>query len=388
MDTVSAVPERARIIQVLGTSSNCGKTTIAAALCRSFSSRGYSVAPFKAINMSLNSIAIQPGAEISRSVWLQAKAARTEPVKEMNPFLLKPEGGGKVQVISLGKSMGVMRYSEMRGYLAANAGRIIDASIRKLAKSYDLIVSEGAGSPAEINFDGQDFANAYVPTRYDAPCILVGDIDRGGVFASLYGTLELMPAAENVKWLLINKMRGNRRLLDRGIRSMEILTGKKVVGVMPFVHNLRLPGEDGLDYTASHVSRASVAVVRYPYMENYSDVDPLIMSNVAFCYVDESNASALNDASVIILPGSKNVPRDLDYLKKSGLGKLIIEKAGKGCRILGICGGYQILCTSIRLRSAGGLSEIRGLGILENSVTYSTTKKVREVEYSFVDKRT
>ena len=223
-----------RMIQVLGTASDSGKSTLAMSLCYYFAEKGYKVAPFKAVNMSLNSISLKDSSEISRAQWLQAMAAGTEPSEFMNPFLIKPEGMGKSQIIVNGKSIGSLKVEEYYEYLKNNAEVIIKEALEKLSTEYEIIIAEGAGSAAEINMEGRDFANSYVSSIHRTPAILISDIDKGGVFASLYGTVKLMANSDLVKYMVINRMRGNWEMLSSGISKLEELTGKKVIGIIPY----------------------------------------------------------------------------------------------------------------------------------------------------------
>jgi cobyric acid synthase CobQ len=366
------------MIQVLGTSSSAGKSTLTMALCRHFSNLGFKVAPFKSVNMSLNSVATGDGIEISRSVWLQCNAARVEPVREMNPFLLKPEGMGGSQVISLGVSRGIMTISQYRKYMAHVAPENIKKSIHALSNDYDIIIAEGAGSPAEINLEGDDFANTFVSALFDTPCILITDIDRGGAFASLYGTLKLMRRSDLVKWFVINRMSGDSRVLEPGIKYLENTTGKEALGVVPKMRSIDLPGEDSLDYLSAEQGTGNIAVIRYPYMENYSDVDPLRLSGLGFSYVDGSNPTHLDSCSLIILPGSKNVAMDLAYLRDTGLDSMILRQKERGCRILGICGGYQMLGKTIAFNEDSATA-LPGLALLNCRTVYSKNKTVKKV---------
>lgn len=377
----------AKILQVLGTSSNSGKSTVAMALCRYFSSMGYSVAPFKSVNMSLNSITTGDGGEISRSVWLQAKAARTEPESQMNPFLLKPEGMGRSQVIINGKSRGTFTVAEYRELMQKTAADTITSDLRYLSGKYDMIIVEGAGSPAEINLMEHDYANTFVSEIYGTPALLVADIERGGVFASIYGTLKLMRSSELVRWVAINKMSGDFSILDTGIRKIEQITGKNFIGVIPMIKNFHLPGEDSLDYSVDSTAKGNIAVVRYPFMENYSDIDPLTTYGTGFFYVTSDNVDMLEKAEAIILPGSKSVPDDLRFIREHGIDRQLLKAASEGRKILGICGGYQILGGTIRRvdSSTGRVSEIGGLGLLNVSTAYSETKTTAEVEGSFIE---
>ena len=373
---------RPRILQVVGTSSSSGKSTIAMALCRYFSDLGYRVSPFKSVNMSLNSVSIEGGYEISRSQWLQARASRTEPEKEMNPILLKPEGNGRSQVIVLGKSMGTMDQKSYGKFLSSEGKNVVKSSLDYLAKKFDLIVAEGAGSPAEINIFERDLANMFVSEIYGTPAILVADIERGGVFASIYGTVKLMQRPDLLKWIVINKMRGSTDLLKSGIEDIEKLTGKKVIGVMPFTP-FRLPGEDSLDYGESGSPGGRICVIRYPQMENYSDVDPLITSGLGFTYVTSPEQYYSAGCRSLLLPGSKNVESDMKFLLNTGLAEIIRQHASVGGKILGICGGFQMLGNNIE--DPAGIQicgkSLTGLGLLDTSTVYGREKTVRTVLY-------
>lgn len=369
-----------RIIQVLGTSSDSGKTTLTMALCRYFNNKGYKVAPFKAINMSLNSISLDDGSEISRAQWLQAIAARSKPSKYMNTFLIKPEGNKKSQLIVLGKSLGSMTIDEYYSYIKKYASKKIKYSLNKLLEEYEIVIAEGAGSAAEINIYSRDYANIFVSNIYKTPAILISDIDKGGVFASLYGTIRLMRHKDLVKYLIINKMRGNKNLLNDGIKKLEKLLDKKIIGVIPY-SEISLPGEDSLNYNTNKLKNNKICVVKYPYMENYSDFDPFYLYNIGFTYIDEKNIDDLNNADIIILPGSKMVEKDLNYIKKSGIYNKIIELS-KNKKIIGICGGYQMLGKNIiNNKIESNKNKIKGMNLLDIETLYSNNKKVNEVTY-------
>ena len=364
-----------KMIQILGTSSNAGKTTLTMAICRYLSNMGYRVAPFKSVNMSLNSVALPDGTEISRSVWLQAKAARTLPDFHMNPFLMKPEGAGKSQIIMNGRSMGIYSVEEYHDLYVKMAIDTIKLDLEYLFGKYDVVVAEGAGSPAEINIMDRDFANIAVSEIWKTPALLVGDIDRGGIFASLYGTVRLMRSSDLVNWFVINNMRGDPSLLEPGIRKLEEITGKKTIGIVPHLENFTLPGEDSLDYSI-YKGHGRFAVIRYPHMENYSEVDPLRLFGIDFFYADASNPKTLQTADFILLPGSKRVDLDLDYLTDSGLAAEIVHEAANGKYILGVCGGYQMLGKDIIFRelSNGEKYTRKGLGLLNVDTEYGTEK--------------
>ena len=369
-----------RLIQVVGTSSGAGKTTMVLALCRHFNNRGLKVTPFKAVNMSLNSISLRDGSEISRAQWLQALGARIYPKREINPILLKPQGDGS-QVISEGRSVGKMTIDEYYGWMKSKGRDVVLKSLNYLLENYDLVVAEGAGSPAEINMEDRDLANTFIARQGKFPVIIIGDIDRGGVFASLYGTYSLMPDRDLVKLFIINRMRGKFSLLNPGIEKLERLTGVRTAGVIPYIGNINLPGEDSLDYPSLRSSGARVAVIRYPYMENYSDLDLLIMSG-NITYVDKSNAEVIDESNLIILPGSKIVGLDLDYIIDSGIAARISSALARGARVLGICGGYQMLGKTISDPNGVQMGSTRnGLGLLDIEVIYREEKTTREVTY-------
>ena len=367
------------MLMVLGTASSAGKSVISTALCRIFSDEGYKVSPFKAVNMSLNSVSLADGSEIARAQWLQSTAAREEPLREMNPILLKPEGKGFSQVILLGKSRGVMSVADYQAYLMDHGTDAVERSVSALMEKFDLIIAEGAGSPAEINLMDHDIANTYVLTRYAKRSILVGDIDRGGVFASLYGTVKLMRNSKKVSGLIINKMRGDTGMLKTGIERLTQMTSKTVLGVMPYMEQLRLPGEDSLDYSDEKIAGKSIVVIKYPYMENYSDIDPVFAYGDGVKFLAGPNKEAIEEATLIILPGSKNVLEDLTFLKSTGLIESLLSAAMNGKKILGICGGYQMLGKQIKFTD-GAVME--GIGLLNAVTVYKREKTVRKVQYT------
>lgn len=369
-----------RMIQILGTSSDSGKSTLAMALCYFYAKKGYRVAPFKSVNMSLNSISIKDGSEIARAQWLQAIAAGTEPSKYMNPYLIKPEGNGRSQLIRLGRSMGSMPVSDYYNEIKDNGKNIVKESLEILSKEYDIIIAEGAGSAAEINMFDRDIANIFVSSIYNTPAILISDIERGGVFASLYGTIKLMPHGDLVKYLVINRMRGDISILYPGVKKLEELTEKKVAGIVPY-SDIRLPGEDSLNYLHGN-GNGKICVIKYPYMENYSDFDPLYIHGLGFQFIDEKNMDNLDDCSIIILPGSKLVEKDLHYIKKTGIANKIVELSSSKY-IIGICGGYQMLGRHIIDMNRTELStgNLSGLGLLDIDTEYSMEKHTGEIIY-------
>ncbi|XGI84529.1 cobyric acid synthase [Halorutilales archaeon Cl-col2-1] len=331
---------------VLGTSSHVGKSTVVAGLCRLLSDEGYEVAPFKAQNMSNNSWVTSEGGEIGISQAVQAWAARKEPSVEMNPVLLKPKGDGVSQVVLLGDVHGDREtgeyydeFDEMR--------RHAKEAYERLADENDVVVAEGAGGAAEINLQDRDLSNTETARFADSPVVLVADIERGGVFASVYGTLELLPndIRENVKGVIINKFRGSLDVLEPGLEELEDLTGVRVLGVLPYT-DLGLPSEDSLSIDDKPASEdryddgeAEVAVVRLPRISNFTDFEPLEREErVKVRYVDL--ADSLGDPDAVIIPGTKNTVDDLVSLKETNLFNEIRSYDGV---VVGVCGGFQML---------------------------------------------
>ena len=332
----------ARFLVVLGTTSHSGKSTLVAALCRLLSNRGFRVAPFKSQNMSLNSWVTRSGGEIGIAQAVQAWSARAEPSEFMNPILLKPKGDRTSQVIVLGKPVADKSAEE---YYRDIDGlkEVVDSSILMLEKDYDYIVVEGAGGAAEINLYERDIANIYVARYLQAPIILVGDIERGGVFASLFGTVQLLPEDIRplVQGLVINKFRGDPAILDSGLKSLEELTGVPILGVLPYL-DLAIPSEDSVSL-GDKKARASekaveIAVIRLPRISNFTDFEPLERF-ACVRYVDLSER--LGNPDAVIIPGTKNTVSDLQEMEAKGMADQI--KSLQGTPILGICGGYQML---------------------------------------------
>ncbi len=357
---------------VQGTGSHVGKTTLVGALCRLYSDRGYRVAPFKVQNMSLNSYVVAGGGEISRAQAWQAQAARAEPVVEMNPILLKPTGAGRVQVIVRGKAVDTMTTAEYHAFLP-RAWEAAREAYRTLAAAHDLIVIEGAGSPAEVNLRDRDIANMRAAELADAPVLLVGDIERGGVFAALVGTLDLLPPRERARitGLVINKFRGDRALLAPGLDFLERRTGLPVLGVLPY-YDAALPDqEDSLGIPSPPPSPRGgegairIVVVRLPHLSNFSDFDPL-RSEPGVAVRFEERPEALEEADVAILPGTKQTVGDLEFLRASGWVAALERHRERGGFVVGICGGYQML--GARIYDPDGIeserAEAEGLGWL------------------------
>lgn len=361
-----------KFIVVLGTTSHSGKSTLAAALCRSLSNRGLKVAPFKSQNMSLNSWVTGNGSEIGIAQAVQAWAARTEPSEFMNPILLKPKGDRTSQVIVLGKPVADRSAEEYyRGIEGLK--EVVDSSIEELEKDFDYIVVEGAGGAAEINLFDRDIANIYVARHLKAPIILVGDIERGGVFASLYGTVQLLPGDIRplVKGLVINKFRGDPAILENGLGTLEKLTGVPVLGVLPYL-DLAIPSEDSVSLgdkkscakPQGNSDQVEIAVIKLPRISNFTDFEPLERSaRVRYIGLNEP----LGQPDAVIIPGTKNTVSDLKDMREKGMDRQILSL--KDTPVLGICGGYQILGKEIvdcGIEDTVGI--VPGLGLL-NAIT-------------------
>ena len=376
----------ARAIMIQGTMSNAGKSLLAAGLCRIFRQDGYKVAPFKAQNMALNSFITPEGLEMGRAQVMQAEAAGIQPSVLMNPILLKPTNDAGSQVIVNGEVMGSMSAWDYYDYKSALIPKVREA-YERLAAQYDIIVIEGAGSPAEINLKRDDIVNMGMAKMAKAPVLLVGDIDRGGVFAQLIGTVMLLDEDEKdlVKGLIVNKFRGDRAILDPGLVLLEEKAGVPVVGVAPYL-DIQVEDEDSLTerFTDSRqVDLIDIAVVRLPRISNFTDFNPLeSIPGVSLRYV--KNVSQLHDPDMVILPGTKNTMEDLQWLRQSGLEAAILKLAGKGRIVMGICGGYQMLGTSLSDPEgveAGGT--MRGLGLLQMDTVFSPKKTRTQVEGVF-----
>ena len=336
--------DKAKVIMIQGTMSNAGKSIIAAGLCRIFSDAGYRVAPFKSQNMALNSFITDEGLEMGRAQVMQAECARTEPSVLMNPILLKPVSDMGSQVIVDGKAVGNMKAMEYFRNKKKYVKNIKDA-FEKLASMTDIIVIEGAGSPVELNLKKDDIVNMGLAAMTDAPVLLVGDIDRGGVFAQLLGTLDLLEEEERkrVKGLIVNKFRGDSRLFEDGVKILEERGKTKVVGVVPYMQ-LKLDDEDSLSERLKNMGAKDfdIAVIRLKHISNFTDLYPFEqIEGVSVRYV--SKAYELGDPDMIILPGTKNTIKDLKEMRKEGLAGKVIEKAQAGTCVFGICGGYQML---------------------------------------------
>ena len=379
----------AKVIMVQGTMSNVGKSLIVGGLCRVLAQDGYKVAPFKSQNMALNSFVTKEGLEMGRAQVMQAECAKVEPSVYMNPILLKPTNDTGSQVIVNGRVVDNMSAKKYFSYKKKLIPQILEA-YEKLSKWADVIVIEGAGSPAEINLKADDIVNMGMAKLVDAPVILVGDIDRGGVFAQLLGTLELLEADERarVKGLIINKFRGDKTLLDSGIDMIEQMGNVPVIGTVPYA-NLMIDDEDslserldnGLDNKDSDKCIIRICVIRLPHISNFTDFAPFeTIDGVKVSYV--KNPSLLNKADIVFIPGSKNTISDMKWLISSGMNQTILKQVGKK-PIIGICGGFQMLGNGIvdpdGIEEKGG---IKGLGLLP-LLTRITPQKNRKQTKDF-----
>lgn len=366
-------------LMVQGCTSDAGKSTVVAALCRWFARRGYSVAPFKPQNMALNSAVTVDGGEIGRSTALQALACGVEPHSDMNPVLLKPQTDMGAQVIIRGQVLGNMQALDYHAY-KETAREAVLAAWQDLSSRFDVIIAEGAGSPAEINLRDNDIANMGFAEMVDCPVILVADIDRGGVFAHLTGTLDLLSKSEQQRTLgfVINRFRGDISLLQGGLDWLEARTGKPVFGVLPYLHGLTLDAEDAVDEQGEHERDAlNVVVPLLPRMSNHNDFDPLRLHpqvNLRFVKMGEPWPAA----DLVILPGSKATRADLAFLREQGWDKQIEKHLRYGGKVLGICGGFQMLGERIDdpqgLESDPGSSQ--GLGWLAMSTELIAGKQL------------
>ena len=376
----------AKSIMIQGTMSNAGKSVLAAGLCRIFRQDGFRVAPFKSQNMALNSFITAQGLEMGRAQVMQAEAAGVEPRVEMNPILLKPTSDVGSQVIVNGRAVGNLTAAE---YFRKKSGLIpqVMEAYRALEAEYDILVLEGAGSPAEINLKAQDLVNMGLARMVGAPVLLAGDIDRGGVFAALYGTVALLEAEERtlIKGAIINKFRGDVALLRPGLRQLEELCRVPVLGVVPWME-LDLDEEDSLSSrldARGGKAPLDVAVVRLPRISNFTDFDPLQRHGaVGLRYVDRPQA--LGRPDLVILPGTKSTLADLRWLRQSGLEGAILKLAGRGTPVIGICGGYQMLGKTLSdpLGVEGGGS-MAGMGLLETTTVFSPQKTTAQTACSF-----
>lgn len=372
---------------VAGTTSDAGKSVVTAGICRWLARQGVKVAPFKAQNMSLNSFVTREGAEIGRAQAMQAQACRIEPTALMNPVLLKPGGEQSSQVVLLGRPVGEL---SARGYHGGRQQRLLGTVLDCLAtlrSTYDAVICEGAGSPAEINLRRTDIVNMGIARGARLPVLVVGDIDRGGVFASFFGTVALLSREDQelVAGFLVNKFRGDVGLLEPGLDMLHALTGRRAYGVLPFRHGLGIDEEDGLAVSSRGLVRESaaaeavgedvlrVAVCAVPLMSNFTDVDALAAEpGVLVRFVDRPEEMA--DADLVVVPGTRGTVRALEWLRERGLARALCRRAGEGRPVLGICGGFQILGEHIEDEVESRAGRVPGLGLLPVRVRFAREK--------------
>ncbi|MEZ0064834.1 adenosylcobyric acid synthase [Streptacidiphilus sp. MAP12-20] len=369
---------------VAGTTSDAGKSVVTAGICRWLARQGVKVAPFKAQNMSLNSFVTLDGAEIGRAQAMQAAAAGVEPAAAMNPVLLKPGADGRSQVVVLGKpvaEVGALDYRERKPALL----RIALDCLAELRSSHDVVICEGAGSPAEINLRDRDIANMGLAVAADLPVVVVGDIDRGGVFASMFGTLALLSAEDqaHIGGWIVNKFRGDVRLLQPGLDMLYRLTHRPSLGVLPMLPGLWLDAEDSLDL-ASVLARGDagpplgsdvlrVSVVRLPRLSNFTDIDALAQEpGVLVRWV--TRPEELADADLVVLPGTRATVADLAWLRERGLEAPLRARAERGLPTLGVCGGYQMLARTITDEVESRAGDVPGLGLLPVRIRFAKEK--------------
>ncbi|MEV6553617.1 cobyric acid synthase [Streptomyces sp. NPDC051597] len=372
---------------VAGTTSDAGKSVVTAGICRWLVRRGVKVAPFKGQNMSLNSFVTREGAEIGRAQAMQAQAARVEPSALMNPVLLKPGSDRSSQVVLMGKPVGEL---SARGYHGgrqeALLGTVVDC-LERLRGTYDAVICEGAGSPAEINLRRTDIVNMGIARAARLPVVVVGDIDRGGVFASFFGTTALLSREDQalVAGYIVNKFRGDVSLLQPGIDMLRGLTGRHTYGILPFAHGLGIDEEDGLRVSLRGAVRESVvappvgedvlriAVCAVPLMSNFTDVDALAAEpGVIVRFVDRPEELA--DADLVVVPGTRGTVRALEWLRERGLARELARRAAEGRPVLGICGGYQLLGEHIEDDVESRAGSVTGLGLLPVRVRFAAEK--------------
>ncbi len=372
---------------VAGTASDAGKSLVCAGICRWLARRGVRVAPFKAQNMALNSCVTPAGAEIGRAQVMQAAAAGVEPEAAMNPVLIKPSGAGRSQVMLMGRPRAE---ADARGYQSLRAQLrepVLDA-LADLRARFDVVVCEGAGSPAEINLRAGDLANMGLARAAGLPVVVVGDIDRGGVFAALYGTLALLEPADQalVAGFVINRFRGDRAILEPGLAQLRELTGRPVLGVLPHLEGLWLDAEDSLalERPARPVAAPlgadtlEVAVVRLRWTSNFTDVDALGTEPGVQVRFTRS-AADIQRADLVVVPGTKATVEDLEGLRADGLAEALVRRARAGAPLLGLCGGYQMLGEAIVDEVESGRGAVDGLGLLPVRTVFCAEKLLRRV---------
>ena len=382
----------ARTIMIQGTASSVGKSLTTTALCRIWARRGLRVAPFKSQNMALNSAVTPDGGEIGRAQWAQAEAARARPHVDMNPILLKPETTSASQVVVLGKPIGSMHFGAYHRH-KPELRDVVGAALDRLRAAHDLVVIEGAGSPAEVNLKDRDLVNMWVAARADAPVVLVTDIERGGALAAIVGTLALLDDDERarVQALVVNKFRGDAALFVDGVKFLETRTGIRVAGVVPHLGDARIASEDSLDLVErrSGDGARDVAIVKLPRLSNFDEFEPLQrLPSLRVRFVERpAELATSNDPALVILPGTKCTAADLGWLRQSGLAGAIVDRAARGGAVLGICGGYQML--GRRILDPDGVEsnerEVAGLGLLPVETRFARDKVTDPVRVRLAD---
>jgi len=385
---VREVSVAGRVLMIQGSSSSAGKSLLVAALCRIYTRRGIKVAPFKAQNMSNNAAVCADGSEIGRAQALQAAAAGLAPSVDMNPVLIKPEADSRAQIILMGRpwqTLEAKTYYEKKNILWEHVVQSLD----RLRAAHDLVIIEGAGSPVELNLRAGDIVNMRVARHAQSPVLLIGDIDRGGIFAQLLGTLWLLEPEECalVRGFVVNKFRGDLSLFDDGIRILEKKAKVPALGVIPYLRGLSLPDEDAvsveiasLSSRPASVGQIDIAVLALPRIANFDDLDPLrTEAGVHIRHVD--SADRLGKPHAVIIPGTKSTMADLDWLRKTGLADSIIDYAGDGGAVIGICGGYQMLGQTIHdpLHVESQNDSVEGLGLLPVVTTFTEKKATYQV---------
>lgn len=383
----------AKALMIQGTGSGVGKSLIVAGLCRIFRDMGIKVAPFKAQNMALNSFITREGGEIGRAQALQAEASGIEPTTDMNPILLKAAGEAGCQVIVNGRVHSNMAATEYYGF-KKEAWQFVTEAYERLSNKYDLILIEGAGSPAEINLTHDEIVNMSVARHTGAPVILVGDIDKGGIFASFYGTIGLLDGdADYIKAFIINKFRGDISILNPGLKMIQEKTGRPVISVIPYLGDLGLQEEDGLPLERIKGQGAlgigqkiKIIVVRLRSISNFTDFDPLMYEpDVELVY--SLRAEDIENADIVFIPGSKNTVKDLLFLRENGIEEVIKRAAQKGALVIGICGGYQMLGKKILDPHCveSQHKEIEGMGLLDVETIFERDKTTCQVEAEVIE---
>ncbi len=389
--TAHLIPQmNAAVLMIQGTTSNAGKSVLATGLCRLFSQHGYKVAPFKPQNMALNSAVTIDGGEIGRSQAVQAMAAGVEPTTDMNPILLKPNSDKGAQLILNGhphSNMDAVSYHEFK----KEAFQYAIAAYHRLAREFDIVIVEGAGSPAEINLREHDIANMGFALAADCPVLLCADIDRGGVFAHLTGTLDCLDSAERnlIKGFVINRFRGDKDLLTSGIDWLEAKTGIPTLGVLPYLKGLHIEAEDAVDQRSTRsegeLGGLKVLVPRIPRISNHTDFDVLrLHPNVDLHFIEEN--TEIPPADLVVLPGSKNTVSDLEWMLRNGWDQYLLRHLRYGGKLIGICGGYQMIGQTIHdpLGIEGPAGSTPALGLMNFSTTLQPSKQLTRIQGRFV----